>query len=122
MCPGEFCYFSFQRAAEFAENKLDLFGEALELIVDSETGFASSTNTLNLVDQFKDKKLKKEAEPVLQKFMHSKQLIEKGVHSSRLGRPGDGAVRLRPLPGCHEDMQPSATASSSLVKAERHGY
>lgn len=49
----------------------------LELIVDSETGFASSTNILNLVDQLKGKKMrKKEAEQVLQKFVQSKWLIE----------------------------------------------
>jgi hypothetical protein len=62
----------------------------LELIVDSETGFASSTNILNLVDQLKGKKMrKKEAEQVLQKFVQSKWLIEvpwglpvhSGVHS-----------------------------------------
>lgn len=49
----------------------------LELIIDSETGFASSTNILNLVDQLKGKKMrKKEAEHVLQKFVQSKWLIE----------------------------------------------
>nr|XP_051703499.1 non-structural maintenance of chromosomes element 1 homolog isoform X8 [Oryctolagus cuniculus] len=50
----------------------------LELIIDSETGFASSTNILNLVDQLKGKKMrKKEAEQVLQKFVQNKWLIEK---------------------------------------------
>lgn len=54
-----------------------LFLLQLELIVDSETGFASSTNILNLVDQLKGKKMrKKEAEQVLQKFVQSKWLIE----------------------------------------------
>lgn len=49
----------------------------LELIIDSETGFASSTNILNLVDQLKGKKMrKKEAEQVLQKFVQNKWLIE----------------------------------------------
>lgn len=49
----------------------------LELIIDSDTGFASSTNILNLVDQLKGKKMrKKEAEHVLQKFVQSKWLIE----------------------------------------------
>lgn len=49
----------------------------LELIIDSETGFASSTNILNLVDQLKGKKMrKKEAEHVLQKFVQNKWLIE----------------------------------------------
>ncbi|XP_036352672.2 non-structural maintenance of chromosomes element 1 homolog [Ochotona princeps] len=65
-------------ATDFAENELDLFRKALELITDSETGFASSTNILNLVDQLKGKKMKKkEAEQVLQKFVQSKWLIEK---------------------------------------------
>uniref|UniRef100_A0A5F7ZUW3 Non-structural maintenance of chromosomes element 1 homolog n=1 Tax=Macaca mulatta TaxID=9544 RepID=A0A5F7ZUW3_MACMU len=64
-------------ATDFAENELDLFRKALELIIDSETGFASSTNILNLVDQLKGKKMrKKEAEQVLQKFVQSKWLIE----------------------------------------------
>ena len=54
-----------------------LFVLQLELIVDSETGFASSTNILNLVDQLKGKKMrKKKAEQVLQKFVQSKWLIE----------------------------------------------
>lgn len=54
-----------------------LFFLQLELIVDSETGFASSTNILNLVDQLKGKKMrKKEAEQVLQKFVQNKWLIE----------------------------------------------
>lgn len=49
----------------------------LELIIDSETGFASSTNILNLVDQLKGKKMrKKEAEQVLQKFVQHKWLVE----------------------------------------------
>lgn len=49
----------------------------LELIIDSETGFASSTNILNVVDQLKGKKMrKKEAEQVLQKFVQNKWLIE----------------------------------------------
>nr|XP_019573948.1 PREDICTED: non-structural maintenance of chromosomes element 1 homolog isoform X1 [Rhinolophus sinicus]XP_019573949.1 PREDICTED: non-structural maintenance of chromosomes element 1 homolog isoform X1 [Rhinolophus sinicus]XP_019573950.1 PREDICTED: non-structural maintenance of chromosomes element 1 homolog isoform X1 [Rhinolophus sinicus] len=65
-------------ASDFAENELDLFRKALELIVDSETGFASSTNILNLVDQLKGKKMrKKDAEHVLQKFVQNKWLIEK---------------------------------------------
>lgn len=44
-----------KKATDFAENELDLFRKALELIVDSESGFAS-TNILNLVDQLKGKK------------------------------------------------------------------
>ena len=49
----------------------------MELIIDSDTGFASSTNILNLVDQLKGKKMrKKEAEHVLQKFVQNKWLIE----------------------------------------------
>ncbi|XP_049494422.1 non-structural maintenance of chromosomes element 1 homolog isoform X1 [Panthera uncia] len=65
-------------ASDFAENELDLFRKALELIIDSETGFASSTNILNLVDHLKGKKMrKKEAEQVLQKFVQNKWLIEK---------------------------------------------
>ncbi|XP_029801860.1 non-structural maintenance of chromosomes element 1 homolog isoform X1 [Suricata suricatta] len=65
-------------SSDFAENELDLFRKALDLIIDSETGFASSTNILNLVDQLKGKKMrKKEAEQVLQKFVQDKWLIEK---------------------------------------------
>lgn len=65
-------------ASDFAENELDLFRKALELILDADTGFASSTNILNLVDKLKGKKMrKKDAEQVLQKFVQSKWLIEK---------------------------------------------
>ncbi|XP_026982383.1 non-structural maintenance of chromosomes element 1 homolog isoform X3 [Orcinus orca] len=59
----------------------------LELIIDSETGFASSTNILNLVDQLKGKKMrKKEAEHVLQKFVQNKWLIEKEGEFTLHGR------------------------------------
>ncbi|XP_037596533.1 non-structural maintenance of chromosomes element 1 homolog isoform X2 [Cebus imitator] len=59
----------------------------LELIIDSESGFASSTNILNLVDQLKGKKLKKkEAEQVLQKFVQNKWLIEKEGEFTLHGR------------------------------------
>uniref|UniRef100_A0A8I5N0R7 Non-structural maintenance of chromosomes element 1 homolog n=1 Tax=Papio anubis TaxID=9555 RepID=A0A8I5N0R7_PAPAN len=59
----------------------------LELIIDSETGFASSTNILNLVDQLKGKKMrKKEAEQVLQKFVQNKWLIEKEGEFTLHGR------------------------------------
>lgn len=65
-------------ATDFAENGLDLFRKALELVIDSETGFASFTNILNLVDQLKGKKMrKKEAGWVLHKFVQTKWLIEK---------------------------------------------
>ncbi|KAM6155342.1 non-structural maintenance of chromosomes element 1 homolog [Rhynchocyon petersi] len=65
-------------ASDFAENELDLFRKALELIIDSESGFASSTNILNLVDQLQGKKMKKkDAEQVLQKFVQNKWLSEK---------------------------------------------
>ncbi|CAH6793075.1 Nsmce1 [Phodopus roborovskii] len=67
---------------ETQRNRIDL-----ELIVDSETGFASSTNILNLVDQLKGKKMrKKEAEQVLQKFVQSKWLIEKEGEFTLHGR------------------------------------
>nr|XP_024088793.1 non-structural maintenance of chromosomes element 1 homolog isoform X2 [Pongo abelii] len=74
-------------ATDFAENELDLFRKALELIIDSETGFGSSTNILNLVDQLKGKKMrKKEAEQVLQKFVQNKWLIEKEGEFTLHGR------------------------------------
>lgn len=74
-------------ASDFAENELDLFRKALELIIDSESGFASSTNILNLVDQLKGKKMrKKEAEQVLQKFVQNKWLIEKEGEFTLHGR------------------------------------
>uniref|UniRef100_A0A2K5DZF2 Non-structural maintenance of chromosomes element 1 homolog n=1 Tax=Aotus nancymaae TaxID=37293 RepID=A0A2K5DZF2_AOTNA len=74
-------------AMDFAENELDLFRKALELIIDSESGFASSTNILNLVDQLKGKKMKKkEAEQVLQKFVQNKWLIEKEGEFTLHGR------------------------------------
>ncbi|XP_023572152.1 non-structural maintenance of chromosomes element 1 homolog isoform X2 [Octodon degus] len=65
-------------ATDFAENELDLFRKALELIVDSETGFASSTNILNLVDQLKGKKMKKkEAEQKEGEFtLHGRAILE----------------------------------------------
>ncbi|XP_007528016.1 non-structural maintenance of chromosomes element 1 homolog isoform X1 [Erinaceus europaeus] len=74
-------------ASDYAENELDLFRKALELIIDSESGFASSTNILNLVDQLKGKRMrKKEAEQVLQKFVQNKWLIEKEGEFTLHGR------------------------------------
>lgn len=72
----------------------------LELIIDSETGFASSTNILNLVDQLKGKKMrKKEAEQVLQKFVQNKWLIEvRCPVAPRSARRSDPVTNLPPEP------------------------
>lgn len=49
----------------------------LDLIMMSETGFASSTEILNLADQLKPKKMKKrEAEQVLQSLVRGQWLAE----------------------------------------------
>ncbi|KAM4025194.1 non-structural maintenance of chromosomes element 1 homolog isoform 1-T2 [Anomaloglossus baeobatrachus] len=65
-------------AMDYAENELELFRKAMDLIIDSDNGFASSTNILNLTDQLQSKKMKKkEAEQLLQSFVNEKWLIEK---------------------------------------------
>ncbi|KAG9470258.1 non-structural maintenance of chromosomes element 1 homolog [Eleutherodactylus coqui] len=62
----------------YAENELELFRKTMDLIIDSDNGFASSTNILNLADQLQTKKMKKkEVEQLLQDFVHEKWLIEK---------------------------------------------
>lgn len=49
----------------------------MDLIIDSDSGFASSTNILNLADQLQTKKMKKkEIEQLLQQFVQDKWLIE----------------------------------------------
>ncbi|XP_056391809.1 non-structural maintenance of chromosomes element 1 homolog [Hyla sarda] len=65
-------------AMDYAENELELFRKTMDLIIDSDNGFASSTNILNLTDQLQTKKMKKkEVEQLLQSFVQEKWLIEK---------------------------------------------
>ncbi|XP_075687521.1 non-structural maintenance of chromosomes element 1 homolog [Rhinoderma darwinii] len=65
-------------ATDYAENELELFRKTMDLIIDSDNGFASSTNILNLTDQLQTKKIKKkEVEQLLQNFVQEKWLIEK---------------------------------------------
>ncbi|XP_073504200.1 non-structural maintenance of chromosomes element 1 homolog isoform X1 [Phyllobates terribilis] len=65
-------------AMDYTENELELFRKAMDLIIDSDNGFASSTNILNLADQLQCKKMKKkEVEQLLQNFVQEKWLIEK---------------------------------------------
>ncbi|XP_006011587.1 non-structural maintenance of chromosomes element 1 homolog isoform X2 [Latimeria chalumnae] len=64
-------------ASDYAENELELFRKAMDLIVVSENGFASSTDILNLADQLQTKKMKKkEVEQVLQGFVQENWLCE----------------------------------------------
>nr|XP_033770821.1 non-structural maintenance of chromosomes element 1 homolog isoform X2 [Geotrypetes seraphini] len=65
-------------ASDYAENELELFRKTMDLIIQSDNGFASSTSILNLSDQLQSKKMKKkEAEQVLQNFVQDKWLSEK---------------------------------------------
>nr|XP_006123340.1 non-structural maintenance of chromosomes element 1 homolog isoform X2 [Pelodiscus sinensis] len=70
-------------ASDYTENELELFRKTMDLIILSESGFASSTNILNLADQLKTKKMKKkEAEQVLQNLrdgeytLHTRCIME----------------------------------------------
>ncbi|XP_072273849.1 non-structural maintenance of chromosomes element 1 homolog [Pyxicephalus adspersus] len=64
-------------ALDYAENELELFRKVMDLIIDSDSGFASSTNILNLADHLQNKKMKKkEVEQLLQNFVQDKWLIE----------------------------------------------
>ncbi|XP_074138890.1 non-structural maintenance of chromosomes element 1 homolog isoform X2 [Sminthopsis crassicaudata] len=65
-------------ASDYAENELELFKKTMDLIVESENGYASSTSILNLSDKLQSKKMrKKEVEHVLQKFVQDKWLSER---------------------------------------------
>ncbi|KAM9305496.1 non-structural maintenance of chromosomes element 1 homolog [Gastrophryne carolinensis] len=65
-------------SSDYAEHELELFRKTLDLIIESDNGFASSTNILNLADQLETKKMKKkEVEQLLQSFVQDKWLIEK---------------------------------------------
>ncbi|XP_075756073.1 non-structural maintenance of chromosomes element 1 homolog isoform X2 [Pelodiscus sinensis] len=67
-------------ASDYTENELELFRKTMDLIILSESGFASSTNILNLADQLKTKKMKKkEAEQVLQNLVQDKWLSESQI-------------------------------------------
>ncbi|XP_006637164.2 non-structural maintenance of chromosomes element 1 homolog isoform X1 [Lepisosteus oculatus] len=65
-------------ASDYSDTELELFRKAMDLIVDSETGTASSTEILNLADRLQPKKMKKkETEQVLQRLVQDKWLYEK---------------------------------------------
>ncbi|XP_028843342.1 non-structural maintenance of chromosomes element 1 homolog [Denticeps clupeoides] len=65
-------------SSDYAENELELFRKTMDLIVESESGSASSMDILNSADTLLTRKLKKkEAELVLQKFVQDKWLNEK---------------------------------------------
>ncbi|XP_066545115.1 non-structural maintenance of chromosomes element 1 homolog isoform X1 [Amia ocellicauda] len=65
-------------ASDYSDNELELFRKAMDLIVDSENGTASSTDLLNLADSLQTKKMKKkETEQVLQRLVLDKWLCEK---------------------------------------------
>lgn len=65
-------------ASDYSESDLELFKKTLDLILVSETGFASSTEILNLADQLKPKKMRKrEAEQVLQSLVRGQWLAER---------------------------------------------
>ncbi|XP_039347103.1 non-structural maintenance of chromosomes element 1 homolog isoform X3 [Mauremys reevesii] len=67
-------------ASDYTENELELFRKTMDVIIISESGFASSTDILNLADQLKTKKMKKkEAEQVLQNLVQDKWLSESQV-------------------------------------------
>ncbi|XP_044308452.1 non-structural maintenance of chromosomes element 1 homolog [Varanus komodoensis] len=64
-------------ASDYSESELELFKKTMDLIVSSGSGFASSTDILNLADQLKPKKMKKkEAEQVLRSLVQNKWLCE----------------------------------------------
>ncbi|KAM9124930.1 non-structural maintenance of chromosomes element 1 homolog isoform 1-T4 [Pangshura tecta] len=65
-------------ASDYTENELELFRKTMDVIIISESGFASSTKILNLADELKTKKMKKkEAEQVLQNLVQDKWLSER---------------------------------------------
>ncbi|XP_076865375.1 LOW QUALITY PROTEIN: non-structural maintenance of chromosomes element 1 homolog [Brachyhypopomus gauderio] len=64
-------------SSDYADNELELFRKTMDLIVESETGTASSTDILNCADSLQTKKLKKkETEHVLNKFVQDKWMNE----------------------------------------------
>ncbi|XP_028670282.1 non-structural maintenance of chromosomes element 1 homolog [Erpetoichthys calabaricus] len=65
-------------ATDYSDNELELFRKAMDLILDSDNGLASSTDILNLADTVQTKKMKKkDAEQVLQRLVQNKWLCEK---------------------------------------------
>lgn len=65
-------------STDYADNELELFRKAIDLIVASESGRASSTDILNSADSMTSKKLKKsETEHLLSRLVHDKWLTEK---------------------------------------------
>ncbi|XP_062846434.1 non-structural maintenance of chromosomes element 1 homolog isoform X2 [Trichomycterus rosablanca] len=65
-------------SSDYADNELELLRKTMDLIVDSKSGAASSTDLLNCADSLQTKKMKKkETEHVLNKFVQDKWLNEK---------------------------------------------
>ncbi|XP_078008645.1 non-structural maintenance of chromosomes element 1 homolog isoform X1 [Phascolarctos cinereus] len=86
-------------ASDYAENELELFKKTMDLIVESESGYASSTSILNLSDKLQSKKMKKkEAEQVLQMFVQDKWLSEYDSISKKLQTAAQKASFLSQKP------------------------
>ncbi|XP_076023409.1 non-structural maintenance of chromosomes element 1 homolog [Genypterus blacodes] len=65
-------------STEYADNELELFRKTMDLIVNSDTGKASSTDILNSADTLTSRKLKKsETEHLLNRLVQDKWLNEK---------------------------------------------
>ncbi|XP_023672312.1 non-structural maintenance of chromosomes element 1 homolog [Paramormyrops kingsleyae] len=65
-------------SSDYADNELELFRKTMDLIVDSESGRASSTDILNCADSLNTRKMKKkETELLLTRLVRDKWLNEK---------------------------------------------
>ncbi|KAJ8250961.1 hypothetical protein GJAV_G00215620 [Gymnothorax javanicus] len=65
-------------SSDYTDNELELFRKTMDLIVESESGKASSTDILNCADRLQTKKMKKkDVESVLDRLVQDKWLNEK---------------------------------------------
>ncbi|XP_022092099.1 non-structural maintenance of chromosomes element 1 homolog [Acanthaster planci] len=63
-------------SSDYQKNDLELFKKILDLIVESESGSASSTDVLNLTSHLKEKMSKQEAQKILSRLIKEKWLTE----------------------------------------------
>ncbi|XP_071807602.1 non-structural maintenance of chromosomes element 1 homolog [Asterias amurensis] len=63
-------------SSDYQKNDLELFKKILDLIVESDTGMASSTDVLNLTSHIKEKISKQEAQSILRRLIKEKWLTE----------------------------------------------
>ncbi|XP_078611298.1 non-structural maintenance of chromosomes element 1 homolog isoform X1 [Branchiostoma floridae x Branchiostoma japonicum] len=108
-------------ASDYTETELEFFKKVLDLIVDSDTGVASSTDVLNLTDQLYEeqnrKMRKKEAEDVIRRMVRDRWLNE---HQGEISLSVRGILELKPYLTDHykEDIRHCCLCEQIALKGQ----